>query len=337
MSMRTSVQAMARRRFIAVSAAAAGLELLPIHGVARAEAHVARWRGLALGAAASMQIHHPDQEAAAALIARSVREVRRLERVFSLYRDDSALAELNRRGVSAPPPAELVELLRAARRYAGMTGGAFDPSVQPLWAAYADHFARPDADPAGPPRPAIEAALAKVGFADVLIGRDRVALPRRGMALTLNGIAQGYITDRVVALLRAAGLAHSLVDMGESRAIGARPDGRPWQVGIADPDRPETGGDTIAIVDQAVATSGGYGFRFDATGRFTHLLDPRTGLSPRRYRSVTVVMPTATEADALSTAFGFMPVERIAATLAAVGHGRALVVDGAGRRSLIGA
>ncbi len=300
-----------RRRFIGITAAAAGLELLPLRAVRSAPSQLVTWRGVALGAVATLQIHHPDRAAAERLVARSVDEIRRLERVFSLYRDDSILVALNRAGFLAAPPPEMVALLEETRRFARLTGGAFDATVQPLWTLYADHFSRPDADPAGPAAGALAAVLDKVGIARVSFDRDRIAFAHRGMALTFNGIAQGYLTDRVVALLRAEGIDHSLVDLGESRALGAKPDGRPWQIGIADPDVPGRTGERLPIVDRAVATSGGYGFRFDEAGRFTHLFDPRTGRSPARYRSVTVVSRTATAADALSTAFACMPIDEI--------------------------
>jgi thiamine biosynthesis lipoprotein len=126
------------------------------------------------------------------------------------------------------------------------------------------------------------------------------------MALTLNGIAQGYITDRIVDLLRNAGVTSSLVDMGEDRAIGSKPDGTPWRIGLADSqfdDRPDR---ILDIVDKAVATSSAAGFHFDAGGRFGHILDPRDGTAPAIYRRVSVVADDATTADALSTAFSLM-------------------------------
>jgi thiamine biosynthesis lipoprotein len=326
-----------RRRFICIAAAAAGLELVPLRSGARAQTHLVTWRGVVLGAVATMQVHHPDRAVAERLVKASIREVRRLERIFSLYGDDSRLVALNRRGVLEAPPPELVELLGESRRHAAVTGGAFDPTVQSLWALYADHFSRPDADPGGPSARAIEAALGKVGFAKVLVSPDRIAFLRQGMMLSLNGIAQGYITDRVVALLRANGIDHSLVNMGESRALGARSDEQPWQVGIADPDQPNRIGETIPIVDRAVATSGGYGFRFDAQGRFSHLFDPKTGLSPNLYRSVTVIAPNATAADALSTAFSNMPPQDIEAALKIIGDARVHLTTARGERMMLDA
>jgi thiamine biosynthesis lipoprotein len=156
------------------------------------------------------------------------------------------------------------------------------------------------------------------------------------MGLTLNGIAQGYVTDRVVDILRAGGIESSLVDMGEPRAVGFHPSRTPWRVGIADPDHPEQVDETIEAVDQAVATSGAYGFRFDLDGCFNHLLDPRTGTSAHRYRSVTVVMPTAAAADALSTAFSLLPEDGIVNALRKVGGEVWLVTANGERRVLTG-
>jgi thiamine biosynthesis lipoprotein len=150
-----------------------------------------------------------------------------------------------------------------------------------------------------------------VGRDGLLVSADRIALTRRNAGITLNGIAQGYATDCVVDMLRNAGLSTTLVNMGEIRAIGARPDGAPWRVGLADPDEPGAVAETIDLVDRAVATTAGAGFRFDAAGQFTHLFDPATGRSPAMYRTVCVIAPTATEADALSTAFSLMPASRI--------------------------
>src|SRR5690606_21262124 len=122
--MRTMTHGLSRRRFIGISAAAAGLPLLPFGGAA-AGGRLVVWRGVALGAAASLQIHHDDRRTAERLIETALGEVRRLEALFSLYRNDSVLAELNRRGAVAAPPADFVRLLEACRRYAQLTDGRF--------------------------------------------------------------------------------------------------------------------------------------------------------------------------------------------------------------------
>ena len=154
-----------------------------------------------------------------------------------------------------------------------------------------------------------------------------------GMAVTLNGIAQGYITDQVVDLLRAEGIDHSLVDMGETRVIGTHPDGRPWDVAIADPDEPSHIATVLPIVNRAVSTSGSYGFRFDPSGRFNHLFDPATGACACLYRSVTTVARRATAADALSTAFSLMPRNRIQVVMRSAGIQMVYLIEANGKSS----
>lgn len=320
---------LSRRRFIRISAAAAGLGALSSGHPARAEVAPVTWRGTLLGAVATMEIHDEDRRRAERLIVLACAEARRLERLFSLYMDDSALVALNRTGVLLDPAAELVDLLSASQRYAALTGGVFDVTVQPLWELYAGHFARDDADPAGPSPAAIAAALARVGSSRLSISRDRIVMPK-GMTVTLNGIAQGYLTDKVVDLLRANGVSHSLVDMGEARAIGARPDGKPWDVGIADPDIIGRTRTVLPIVDRAVSTSGGYGYQFDPKARFNHLFDPRSGGCAHRYRSVTTVSRSATAADAMSTAFSVMSAGEIRSLLPRVDIDRVHLIDAAG-------
>jgi thiamine biosynthesis lipoprotein len=324
-----------RRRMIAIMAAMSGSSVLRRGAMAGVDTPV-RWHGSVLGAQASIEIHHPDRDHAERLVRDCLAEVRRLERQFSLYLPDSAISALNRTGILLSPDPDMVALLRTSLQFAELTGGAFDPTVQPLWTLYADYFSADAAGPQGPSREDLANALAKVGYHGLVVGPDRVALMQRGAAVTLNGIAQGFATDRVVAMLRRAGLSTSMVNMGEIRSIGARPDGAPWRVGLADPDRPGESIETIDLVDRAVATSAGAGFRFDRQGQFTHLFDPRTGRSPQFYRTVSVVAPTATEADALSTAFSLMPPSRVEAALAARPDIQAHLVENDGGRLVLG-
>ncbi|HUH59956.1 MAG TPA: FAD:protein FMN transferase [Candidimonas sp.] len=305
-----------RRRFIGIFAAASGLAMTPLTlrhafatlGTAR---QGASWRGIALGADAELHIDHPDAAFAQKLIDKSVAEVHRLERIFSLYQDDSALSVLNRQGHLDNPPADLLRLLAESQYFGKLTDGAFDPTVQPLWRIYAEHFAQPNADPNGPDTRAIASALAVVDYTAIDVNPERIQLLRPGMALTLNGIAQGYITDKIVQQLRAAGLDRALVDMGEIHGVNTRSHAMPWRVGLADPSTPGKIVRTIEIDNQALATSAGSGTPLDAAGRHTHIFNPKTGSSQSRYRSVTVMAAHATQADALSTAFSTMGLDAI--------------------------
>lgn len=331
-------KSLSRRRFIHVSAAAAGLALLPISEcfaaaqAARSAGQLRVWRGAALGADAMLQIHHPDPAEAERLIECCLAETRRLESIFSLYVEDSAIRRLNRAGRLDTPPLELVELLGQSAETSRLTNGAFDVTVQPLWDLYASHFSRAGAAPDGPSRSDIQAALRRVGFADLRIDPAEIAFAQPAMGVTLNGIAQGYITDRIVALLRDSGVDRSLVDMGETRAIGGRPDGSPWIVGLEDPRHPGKIAERIAIQNLAVATSGGYGTLFDAAGRFNHIFDPRTGATSSRYLSVSVIAGSATAADAYSTAFSLMPLEATNRLVERIGMEAHFVLPGGARK-----
>lgn len=302
-----------RRRFLGIAATAAGLALLPA-GLRAASAGdgvpVRTWRGAALGADACLQFAHPDPAEADRLIGVCLEEVARLERVFSLYRPESALARLNRDGALDAPPADLVRLLSETVDFGRRTDGAFDPTVQPLWQLYAGHFGRPGADPQGPPAAAVRAALGLVDYRNLRVEPGRTGFARRGMAVTLNGIAQGYVTDRVAERLKAEGMDRVLVDMGEIRALGHHPAGRPWTVGLKNPADEARTVETLEVADMAVATSGGYGTLFDPAGRFTHLFDPASGGCAREWLAVTVLAPDATTADALSTALSVVPEGR---------------------------
>jgi thiamine biosynthesis lipoprotein len=300
-----------RRRAIAIFAAVAGLPLLT--GAKTAENSVT-WTGQALGAPATLILNHEDKAAANRLISRVLAEVARLEAIFSLFREDSAMTELNRVGVLVAPSADLVSLLEASRHYWELTAGAFDPTVQPLWVLYRNHFAQPGVTPSGPSRKEIGRALADVGFDAIRNDRDRIVM-RSKMALTLNGIAQGYITDRIVDMLHDAGVTSSLVNMGEDRAIGAKADGSPWRIGLADIEDSASPDQVLDIVNRAVATSSATGFYFDNARRFGHIIDPRDGRAPTLYRRVSVIAEEAATADALSTAFTIMNENHITAVI----------------------
>lgn len=316
---------LSRRRFITIAAAAVGLPLLLLKTGA-SQARPVRWEGTALGAPASIQLYHTDETRAQAAITAGLHELKRLEAIFSVYRADSAISALNRDGVLENAPADFVALLTRALALARISEGVYDPTVQPLWQTYFRHFTGPSPDPAGPAQRELEAALAVVDWRAVEVGANRIAFAHPGMGLTLNSGAQGYITDRVADVLRAHGFDRMLVDMGEPRALSAKPDGSAWRIGIANPADPGSTVATLEVVDQCVSTSGGYGTLFDPAGAFTHLIDTRTGRTAPALLAVSVIAQTGTVADGLSTAMLMAPVERRLAILQAAGGTKALYV-----------
>lgn len=279
-----------RRRALAVLAAAASL---PATALA-SRAQPFEWRGIALGADARLVLWADEPARARAAINACVAEIERLEAIFSLYRMSSEISRLNRDGRLTAPSHDLVRLLRLSREMNHLTEGLFDPTVQPLWELYAGWYAgRPDREK--PPGERIAEAQARIGIGKVRAGPGSIVCDSAAR-LTFNGIAQGYITDRVAELLRARGWRHVLVDLGEVRTLGAKPDDTPWQVGIRE------SGLTLPLADAALATSSGDALGLTRSGDITHIFNPLTGLSPAIWRSVTVRHASAAVADALSTA-----------------------------------
>jgi thiamine biosynthesis lipoprotein len=260
----------------------------------------------------------------------------RLEKIFSLYRADSAIAELNARGELYAPPHELIELLSFGLALSTQSRGAFDPTVQPLYRLHAEHFAVARADSSGPSLREIAQVLECIDFSAVEVRPDRIRLRRPDMAITLNGIAQGYITDRVADRLRAAGFDVVLIDLGEARALGRHADGRAWRAAVSDPRDPartlfelELGSARGAA--SALATSAGQGTCFGTDPRIHHLFDPHTGQSANHYLSVSVTASRATLADGLSTALSATPLAATRTLLAAYPSARAYLLDRDGR------
>ena len=292
-----------RRRFLRVVAAVAGLP--PIIATVRATAPNARlhsWQGDVLGALAELTLWHPDAAFAQRTILRARQEIERFERIFSLYRRDSEISRLNEAGTVLKPSPELRKLIEESQRLGELSGGAFDISVQPLWRLYEAHFwSRTDvrSDIAARAR---DLAHMLVDFRQIDSGAPAIGFARAGMAITLNGIAQGYISDAIADMLRNEGFESAVVDLGEYRAIGCHPDGRPWRIGIRDASDFGNIERVVDLEDMALAVSGGYGTTFEASGRFHHIFDPRTGASANNLVDVAVIGPRATAADGLATA-----------------------------------
>ncbi|WP_138422332.1 FAD:protein FMN transferase [Maritimibacter alexandrii] len=272
---------LSRRRFLAITGAAV------VAGRGSDAAPVARWQGPALGTLAEVRL--VGIETPGPIFAAIEAELGRIDRLFSLYRADSALVRLNRDGELARPDPAFLELLTIARSVHHASEGAFDPTVQPLFALHAKAAAEGRAAQAGE----LKTVQNAVGFDRVTFDPQAVRFLRPGMAMTLNGIAQGYASDRIAALLRAQGLRDVMVNAGEVMAMGQGPTGPGWAVRLP--------GTEIRLRDQAVATSHRMGTQIDPGRGIGHIFDP-SGQSRGRDSFVSVVHDSAAIADAISTA-----------------------------------
>jgi FAD:protein FMN transferase len=280
--------------------------------------------GHVLGAVSELTLWHTDAALAQRAILKVRGEIARYERIFSLYDPDSEISRLNGAGVLARPSPELRSLVAESLRLGVLSDGAFDISVQPLWRLYEAHFwSRRAVQPDILAR-AQDVARRQVDFRRIDIDAGRIAFARDGMAITLNSLAQGFITDAVADMLRNEGFERAVVDLGEYQTIGRHPDGYPWRIGIRSAFADGIAR-TVELEDMALAVSGGYGTTFEPTGRFHHIFDPHTGASGNALADVAVIGPRATAANGLSTAICVAGEARAPVLLAAYPGTRAIV------------
>ncbi|MAN99486.1 FAD:protein FMN transferase [uncultured Roseovarius sp.] len=271
-----------RRSFLSMTAAALAV---PSTALAAQSAH---WQGRAMGAPARLAVAGLSPDEARPVFAALEAELERLEQIFSLFRPDSSLSWLNRSGRLVAPPSELLDVLVLSDRLYQASGGVFDPTVLPLLEAGTSGRARAK-------------VFGLIGWDKVNIDPREISFASEGMALTLNGVAQGYINDKIAALLRAHGLNDVMLDMGELQGIGQCSLRRPWQARIFATDGAYE--DHITLRNRAVSTTRPFGGL--RPGRCGHVV---AASGQRPYHSiVTVSAPSAAVADGLSTALALIP------------------------------
>ncbi|MDI4658511.1 MULTISPECIES: FAD:protein FMN transferase [Xanthobacter] len=266
----------------------------------RAEPRIARRRpAVAFGTTVSLTLvgpHVPEIEAAFVSCFRALREV---EKAANLFDPTSEISRLNAAGRLEAPSDDLSTLIRFSLHLAEVSGGAFDPTVQPLWCAWHD-AARQGRLPG---EAALRAAREKVDHRAVRLTNGAVVLDRPGMALTLNALAQGLAADRVCAAAAASGLTDAFIDTGEIGALGHAADRHPWRVGIAHPRKAATLTGMCDLGPQRfLATSGDMKCAWTPDFAEHHIVEPWSGHSPKGLSEVVVEAASGLTADGLATA-----------------------------------
>ncbi len=245
---------------------------------------------LLMGTVVNLTVVAEDAKAAREAVDATFAEMQRLIAIYTSRQSRGALAKLNRHGGLANPPRELVSLLRKANYYADLSSGAFDVTVKPVLDAYQLGQAL---------TPEI---LSLVDYHKLKITDTALSFEKPGMQVTVDGIAKGAVVDGAVAVLNAHGLTNVLVEAGgDLLANGLRDTKDTWNVGVQDPRHRDTFLATFPIQGRAAATSGDYMHAFTQDYSLNHIIVPGTGLSPAELSSATLLAPTATDADALST------------------------------------
>ena len=307
---------LSRRQFLQITAAA-GLTLGVGYLSRTLWAHptTIQETRILMGTVINLALVTEDKQEGERVVAAAFAAMERLIALFDHRQPDTPLARLNQTGRLTQAPPELTALIAQALEYGRLTDGAFDISIKPLL----------DARKAGVTD--WEEAWQRVDYRKVQITGSDIAFDMPGMSLTLDGIAKGRVVDGAIALLQANGFDNILVEAGgDLMGYGLNEDNQPWQVGIAHP-RQSNVLSVLPVWAQAVATSGDYMNSFSNDFSLHHILDPRTGHSPKQIASATAIAPTATEADALSTALMVLGVEAGLALANRLPDVEALLID----------
>ena len=258
---------------------------------------------IVMGTVVEITVAHHSEEQARSAIADGMSEFQRIDDLMSSYKPDSVVSRVNQSGSAGKVPVgeEVFRVLREAVAVSGDSGGAFDPTIWPvsqLWGF--DQGGRL-------PTPQLLAnKINLVGYDKLFLddSSSSVGLNINGMGLDLGAIAKGWAIDRATEKLMARGIRNAIIDAGgDLRVIGARPGKDFWRIGVQHPRDPGALIFTFELRDTAIVTSGDYERFFIADGvRYHHILDPATGQPARGCQSVTVLAPTAAEADACATA-----------------------------------
>jgi len=261
-------------------------------------------------------------------------EMDRVVNLLSRYDSSSALSYLNTEGSIEGPPPELTTVMRQARFFHHASGGAFDPTVKPLMDLFRNGLAGGDPNSlSAPSESEIIDALALVDARKVEVSDRAIWLSLPEMGVTLDGIAKGYVVDRMTTVLATEGLKDFLVNAGgDIRSAGKREDGQEWRVGVQDPAKRGDLPDVIALTNGAVATSGSYEIYFDRERTHHHIVSARSGNSPQMSQSVSVVAPTTLAADALATSVFVMEPERGVTFIESLPQCACLIVGQDGRQ-----
>jgi thiamine biosynthesis lipoprotein len=266
-----------------------------------------------------------------AAIDRAMQEIERLEAELSEWRPSSDVGRVNQaQGHWVSVSNDTVAVIDKALWIGRKSQGAFDITFRSMGDLWKFGTAQ-DAEPRPPSADEVRRARALIDYRRVELDTKtgRVRLPK-GRKMGLGGIAKGYIVDRVVAVLRGAGLRSFLVQAGgDLYAAGRKPDGTRWSTGIQDPRAPE--GEsfaTLELEDHAFSTAGDYARAYVfGSKRYHHIIDPRTGYPATASRSVTLFAPDALTADMLDDAVFILGPEKGLALVGGFEGVGAVIVD----------
>jgi len=242
----------------------------------------------------------------------AIEEIRRIERLLTTFDESSQTNCINENAGIAPVKVdkEVFELIRRSKRISELTQGAFDITYgsidKRLWNFDKTMTSLPDAKIA-------KNLVRLINYRNVILNEDNctVFLKEKGMRIGFGGIGKGYAAEKAKELLKEKGINSGIVNAaGDLTAWGYQPNGKPWTIGIADPSAARQAFSYLDITNTSVATSGNYEKFIMIDGKkYSHTIDPKTGLPITGIKSVTIICPNAEIADAMATPVMIMGIK----------------------------
>ncbi|MDH4099852.1 MAG: FAD:protein FMN transferase [Nitrospirota bacterium] len=289
-----------------------------------------------MGTVVGITVVSTDKPRADAALNAAFGELDRLEKMMSTTIPTSDVARINEAAGKQPVRVspEVLELLDKAAEAHRISNGLFDVTVGPLVGLWGIGVKEPRV----PSKEEIAAAVALCGADRLEVDKaaGTVFLKSPGMAIDLGGIAKGYAADRAIETLRKSGITAGVVAVaGDIRAMGSKPDGSSWRIGVQHPRDKDKLLTSLALTDRAVSTAGDYERFLEKDGvRYHHLLNPATGMPATLCQSATVVASAGIVTDPLSTIIFLLGPEAGMALVETMPGVEAIIVDAQGKATV---
>lgn len=265
-----------------------------------------------MGNSFELTVVSPGEDEANEHLEAAVTEIKRIEKLLTTFAESSETNLINRNAGTGPVKVskEIFALIERSLRISEITDGAFDITYggvdKKLWNFDSSMLSLPDEETA-------KASVRLINYRNIILDHENhsVILKEKGMRIGFGGIGKGYAADMARALLKKRGVESGIVNAsGDLTVWGRQANGEPWTIGIADPDNAALPFSYMHITDTAVATSGNYEKYVMIDGKkYSHTINPKTGLPVTGIKSVTVISPLAEIADAMATPITVMGIK----------------------------
>ena len=255
----------------------------------------------ALGTFVTITVVHPDVSEGISAVGAAFDEVHRIHDLMTVHKQSSEVGVLNREGYYEGVSDDTRHVIQRANSFSERMEGAFDITVLPVLELWEENFSKSKI----PTDSEISQRLELVNYRNILIEDKNISFWKRGMGITLAGVAKGYAVDKAIEALSRGNIRRALVNAGgDIRVIGGKDENIPWRIAIRDPRNKTRIVTAVELYDQAIATSGTY------RRSFSDIINPKVGRPAQGVLSSTVIAKTAMEADMLATCMFILEAEK---------------------------